>query len=68
MAKNERLQPVVWSGFHKQAKRYQGAIENKEYVIKRFSKRMKEGGAPEDLRKEFPELDLLLNQIFCAFH
>jgi hypothetical protein len=65
---NERLQPVVWSGFHKQARRYQGAIENKEHVVKRFFKRMKKGGAPEDLRKELPELDLLLNQIFCAFH
>lgn len=68
IGRNGQLQPVVWSGFHKQAKRYQGAIENKEYITKRFSKRMKEGGNPDDLKKEFPELDLLLNQIFCAFH
>lgn len=63
-----RLHPIRWTGWNTQIKRYQGALEHKDDITKRFLASMKTGGDPVYLRTEFPEMDQLLNTIFSAFH
>ncbi|WP_159096874.1 hypothetical protein [Pseudovibrio sp. Alg231-02] len=66
--RNGELHPIRWTGWNTQIKRYQGALENKDDITKRFLTRMKKGGDPIALRTEFSELDQLLRSIFSAFH
>lgn len=63
-----RLHPIRWTGWNAQIQRYQGALEHKDDITKRFLTRMKKGGDPISLRAEFSEMDQLLNAIFSAFH
>lgn len=62
------LHPIRWTAWNKQIKLYQGALEHKDDITKRFQARMKKGGDPTTLRAEFSEMDQLLNAIFSAFH
>ncbi|ERP95684.1 hypothetical protein Q669_29365 [Labrenzia sp. C1B10] len=62
------LHPIRWTGWNNQIQRYQGALEHKDDVTKRFLTRMKKGGEPASLRIEYAEMDQLLNAIFSAFH
>lgn len=62
------LHPIRWTGWNRQIARYQGSLDYKDTVTTRFMDRIKMGGDPITLRKELPELDQLLNCIFCAFH
>ncbi|MCZ4273321.1 hypothetical protein [Maritalea porphyrae] len=63
-----RLHPIRWTAWNKQIKLYQGALENKDDITKRFLAKMKTGGDPASLRTEFSEMDHLLIAIFGAFH
>lgn len=62
------LHKIRWTNWNSQIDCYQGAMENKDFVSKRFLKRLKRSTNPEDLKAEFPEMDLLLNAIFRVFH
>ncbi|WP_282153973.1 hypothetical protein [Ruegeria atlantica] len=66
--RNGQFHPIRWTGWNTQIKRYQGALEHKDDITRRFLARMKKGGDPASLRAEFPEMNQLLNAIFSAFH
>ncbi|MEP5089819.1 MAG: hypothetical protein ABJR23_10370 [Paracoccaceae bacterium] len=65
---NGKLHPIRWTAWNKQIKLYQGALEHKDDITKRFQTRIMQGGDPTSLRAEFSEMDQLLNAIFSAFH
>ena len=60
------LTRVRWTGFDKSTGGYSGAVEAKTQVMENYNTRMSVGGAPEELRAEFPELVELWNTIFTA--
>jgi hypothetical protein len=66
--RNGALHPIRWTAWNRQVKLYQGALEHKDDITKRFRARMMKGEDPNSLRAEFYEMDQLLNAIFSAFH
>ncbi len=60
------LTRVRWTGFDRSTGGYSGSVEAKAQVMKNFNSRMSDGGTPEELKAEFPELVELWNAIFKA--
>ena len=65
---NGQFHFIRWTNWNTQTKSYQGALEHKEDITKRFLTRIKKIEDPIFIRNEFPEMDQLLNAIFTAFH
>lgn len=59
------LTPVIWSNYVPGIKRYQGAIEEKAAVMKRFLSDLSGCGEHEKCRSQYPELVLLWETIFA---
>lgn len=65
-AKGE-LRPIRWQEWKASAQRYQGVVQDKDTVARTFEKAIASPALPKTLRKQFPEMDLLLRSIFVAF-
>jgi hypothetical protein len=61
-----KLRPIRWSQWNRNVERYHGVVQDKEAVASAFSRSLVDA-SPKSLRKKFPEMDLLLNNIFSAF-
>lgn len=59
----EVLIPVVWGGYNSRVEQYQGEVEHKTEIQKKFNAKVKAGITPENS----PELTILWEHIFKAF-
>lgn len=66
-ASDGKLQPVRWSQWIASVERYHGIFQNKDAVSKSFFRSLANSKRPIDLRKEFPEMNHLLEYLFSAF-
>lgn len=62
------LHEIRWTNWSSQIDCYQGALENKDSISRRFLESIQRPATPDELKAEYPEMDLLLNAIFRAFH
>jgi hypothetical protein len=62
-----RLKPVRWMQWIERLERYQGSVQDKDGIARAFKAALADGRSPRQLRRAFPEMNLLLNQILTAF-
>jgi len=63
LTENGSLIPIQWTGYNQKMKRYQGKIDEKDIVVKRFRNIVK--NAPQDIN--WDNIGVILNEIFNAF-
>lgn len=63
LTENGSLIPIQWTGYNQKMKRYQGKIDEKDIVVKRFKNIVK--NAPQDIN--WDNIGVILNEIFNAF-
>jgi len=61
------MRPVRWAQWMENVGRYQGQIQDKDAISRAFTNSLKQGVPPKDMRRQFPEMDHLLQTIFAAF-
>lgn len=62
-----QLHPVRWSSWNKNARRYQGELENKSSATDKFIAAMRSDETPAKLKAKFKDMNDLLTSIFRAF-
>jgi hypothetical protein len=61
------LRPVRWTGWNPKMQRYQGAIECKDLVEKRFLAAFAKCASPAEARAAFPDLAAVVDKIVAVF-
>lgn len=61
------LRPVRWQEWKPKAQCYQGVVQDKDAVTRAFEAAIAGSQTPTALRRQFPEMDLVLRAIFDAF-
>ena len=61
------LRPIRWTEWRQQIGRYQGAVLDKDDVVKTFLLELDAERQPSILRRRFPDMDRLLRSVFTAF-
>ena len=65
-----QLTPVLWSGYDKKMKAYQGALLDKYGIQKEFYKKLAycEAHPQVIVNRDWEDMRAILNEIFTAFH
>ena len=64
IGRDGRLFPIRWRGYVDKMKAYQGEIEGKADILRRFEKDLKQQKTPAAARKAFPELVAVWELVF----
>ncbi|QNA83792.1 hypothetical protein G4G27_07180 [Sphingomonas sp. So64.6b] len=62
-----KLRPVRWTGYHQKLGRYQGAVEDKDGIARRFLERLGECAGSAEARECFPVLATVVDAIGAQF-
>ena len=67
LREKNRFIPIQWKAYQDKAKKYQGEIMNKNLIHERFRKKVKNFELEKFEKKEWANMDLLINNIFKCF-